>query len=55
MDTKNKIKEGLVQFDNLKQYNRYMNQCRVKGTQHNVKQLLIQELHENRHVDDTTK
>ena len=53
MDTENKINEGQTLLDNSKHY-RPLDEPMVKETQYKVKQL-IQELHENKNVDDMTK
>ena len=52
MDTEHKINEGKAEPDNLKLLP--LDEPMVKETQYRVKQL-IQELHENRHIDDMTK
>ena len=53
MDTENKINEGQTLPDNSKHY-RSLDEPMVKETQYKVKQL-IQELHENKNIDDMTK
>ena len=53
MDTENKINEGQTLLDNSKHY-RPLDEPMVKETQYKVKQL-IQELHENKNIDDMTK
>ena len=53
MDTENKINEGQILLDNSKHY-RPLDEPMVKETQYKVKQL-IQELHENKNIDDMTK
>ena len=52
MNTEHKINEGKAEPDNLKFLP--LDEPMVKETQYRVKQL-IQELHENRHIDDMTK
>ena len=53
MDTENKINIGQTLLDNSKHY-RPLDVPMVKETQYKVKQL-IQELHENKNIDDMTK
>ena len=53
MDTEDKINECQSLLDNSKHY-RPLDEPMVKETQYTVKKL-IQELHENKNVDDTTK
>ena len=53
MDKENKINEGQTLLDNSKHY-RPLDEPMVKETQYKVKQL-IQELHENKNIDDMTK
>ena len=51
MDTQNKINEGQTLLDSSKHY-RPLDEPMVKETQYKLKQL-IQELHENKNIDDT--
>ena len=53
MDTENKINECQTLLDNSKHY-RPLDEPMVKETQYTVKKL-IQELHENKNIDDMTK